>query len=273
MEDTKQDKNNVQKVEPKIYKVAIGIPNEGLTKPEAYDNHLAVSFHLGKIEERLKLNNAPIQFEFYWHTVGRLLTPVAREQLVECAKAGNVDFIIMYDDDMTLPIDMFERLLEDMLEHPEIDILAPLAFMRGAPHFPVIYTINEIFDKERDSEHYISDIAKKYPKDCLVEADAAGFGAVCIRMSMVKKMTAPYFFTMTKTGEDIFFCHKAKKETGARIFIDTRIKLGHIGNAPIIDEAYYEKFAKEHDIDIPDVEYKYNVEHKYNSYSGQEEYE
>lgn len=266
MEDSKN-----AKVKPKIYKVAVGIPNEGLTKPEAYDNHLVVSFHLGKIEERLKQTNAPIQFEFYWHTVGRLLTPVAREQLVETAKAGKMDFIIMYDDDMVLPLDMFERLLEDMLEHPEIDILAPLAFMRGAPHFPVMYTINESYDQERGSEHYISDIAKKYPKDSLVEADAAGFGAVCIRMSMVEKMTAPYFFTMTKTGEDIFFCHKAKKETGARIFVDTRIKLGHVGNAPVIDEEYYEKFAKEHDIDIPDIEYKYEVKHKYNSYNGQEE--
>ncbi len=258
------------KIKPKLYKVVIGIPNEGLTKPEAYDNHLTVSFHLGKLEEQLKQMKAPIQYEFYWHTVGRLLTPVAREQLVESAKVIDADFIIMYDDDMTLPIDMFECLLQDMEQRPEIDVLAPLAFMRGAPHFPVIYTINESYDQERGSEHYVSDIVKKYPKDQLVECDAVGFGAVCIRMSMVKKMTTPYFFTMTRTGEDIFFCHKAKKETGARIFVDTRIKLGHVGNAPIIDEAYYEKYSQDHDTDIPDVEYKYDVDHEYNSYNGQE---
>ena len=257
------------KIKPKLYKVVVGIPNEGLTKPEAYDNHLIVSFHLGKIEERLKQTNAPVQYEFYWHTVGRLLTPVAREQLVETAKAIDADFIIMYDDDMTLPMDMFEKLLEDMISRPEIDVLAPLAFMRGAPHFPVIYTINESYDQERGSEHYVSDIVKKYPKNQLVECDAVGFGAVCIRMSMVKKMTTPYFFTMTKTGEDIFFCHKAKKETGARIFVDTRIKLGHVGNAPIIDEAYYEQYAKDHDVDIPDIEFKYEADHEYNSYNGQ----
>ena len=34
--------------------------------------------------------------------------------------------------------------------------------------------------------YYINTFDKYYPKDCLVEADAVGFGAVCIRMDMVK---------------------------------------------------------------------------------------
>lgn len=254
-----------KKTDTKTYKVAIGIPNEGLTKPESYDNHLIVSFHLGVIQERLKQTKAPIQFEFNWFTIGRLLTPIAREKLMEEALKGECDFLIMYDDDMTLPLDMFERLLDDMITHPEIDILAPLAFMRGEPHWPVLYTITEGYDQERNTEYYISDIVKNYPKDTLIECDAVGFGAVCIRLSMVRdKMKSPYFFTMTKTGEDIFFCHTARKQANARVFMDTRIKLGHLGNAPIIDEEHAERYWKEHDTEIPDIE------HKYNSFTGQE---
>lgn len=242
---------------PITKKVAMAIPSEGHTLPEAYDNHLLLSFHLGSLQEKWKNEQRPIQYEFYWFTVGRLLTAYAREKLVERALEGGMDYIFMYDDDMILPIDTVEHLLIDMEKKPEIGILAPLAFMRNPPHYAVIYTTIDGYDQQTHRPYYINNFAKKYPKDALVECDAVGFGAVLINMEIVRKMKPPYFMSTTGSGEDIYFCNKAKQEVGARVFMDTRVKLGHIGSPKIIDEDYFEKWVKENNHDIPDVPHKY----------------
>lgn len=244
-------------MKPVVKKVAISIPSEGHTLPEAYDNHLVMSSHLGAIQEKWKHENRPIQYEFYWHTVGRLLTPYAREMLLKQAIDGGMDYIFMYDDDMILPIDALEQLLFDVEENPHIDIVAPLAFMRNPPHYAVIYTTTEGYDQESHQPYFINEFVKNYPKDTLIECDAVGFGAVLIDMNIVSKMNPPYFFSTTGTGEDVYFCIKAKQEADARIFTDTRVKLGHIGKPSIIDEEYFERWVKEHNHDIPEIPHKY----------------
>ncbi len=72
------------------------------------------------------------------------------------------------------------------------------------------------------------------------------------------------------TGEDILFCVNAKKQAKARVFMDTRIKLGHLGDPILIDEDYYDQFVRVHGVEIPDTKYKYaidayDVKNKYNS--------
>lgn len=242
---------------PIIKKVAISIPSEGHTLPEAYDNHLVLSFHLGALQEKWKNENRPIQYEFYWFTVGRLLTALAREKLVEQAINADMDYIFMYDDDMILPIDSVEYLLADMEQHPEMDVVAPLAFMRNPPHYAVMYTTIEGYDQQKHTPYFINQFVKNYPKDTLVECDAVGFGAVLIKIDVVKKMRPPYFFSTTGSGEDIYFCMKSRQDAGARIFMDTRVKLGHLGKPIIIDEAYFEKWVIDNDHPIPEVPHKY----------------
>lgn len=243
-----------------VYKVAVAIPTEGNTRAEAYDNHLVNCFRLGGLQERWRYERRNPRYEFSWFTAGRLLTQMAREKLMQVSLEAGMDYLIMYDDDMLLPPDMAMHLLEDMEAHPEIDILAPLAFMRSAPHYAVLYTVKEGYDPVRKQDFYINHFVVNYPKDKLVECDAVGFGAVCIRMSMVRKMTKPYFMSTTPTGEDIYFCVNAKKQAQARIFMDTRIKLGHLGDPILIDESYWEQFSKVHGITIPTSKYKYAID-------------
>jgi GT2 family glycosyltransferase len=240
-----------------IKKVVIAIPTEGHTLPEAYDNHLLVAKHIGSLEERFKHENRNPQYEFYWYTAGRLLTAVARENLTKQAIKGGMDFMIMFDDDMVLPIDFIESLLFDMEQHPEIGILGALAFMRNPPHDPVMFNTFEGYDEARHQPYYFNETVKNYPRNKLVECDAVGFGGVCIRMSIFDKMVEPYFFSLTGTGEDIHFCYKAKREAGTRVFMDTRIKLGHLMNPKIADEEYFDKYVKENKIEIKEVRNKY----------------
>lgn len=246
------------KKQEQIFKVVIGIPNEGHTVPPAYDNHLIQSFRIGCWQEKMRYEKISPRYEFYFYTVGRLLTQMAREKLMREALEGGADYLLMYDDDMMLPPDMAINMLKTMQERPEIDILGALAFMRSAPHKAVIYSVIEGYDSVRHQDYYFNQFYENYPRDTVVECDAVGFGAVCIKLAMVRQgMKEPYFMSTTATGEDIWFCVKAKREAKARVFMDTRIKLGHIANAPIVDEEFRDKYIKDNGEKIEDSPHKY----------------
>jgi hypothetical protein len=249
------------KPQEKVLKVAMSIPTEGHTLPESYDNHLIHAQRMGAYETKMLYENKlskfdksykfhKIRYSFYWYTAGRLLTQMAREKLVEHAIKENMDYIIFYDDDMILPPDFAIKMLETMRKHPKIDVLGALAFMRNPPHYPVIYSVIEGFDRLSGGEYYIRNFVKRYPKNSLVECDAVGFGGVCIKVELLKKMKAPYFMVTTNLGEDIWFCYKAKKEYGARIFMDTSIKMGHLKNPEVVDEEYFENWVKQNKHDL-----------------------
>lgn len=240
-------------IEKKIVKVQISIPNEGHTLSEAYDNRLCMCFHLGMLQLASHLGvkeyggqtfNYPenVEFQFYWSTVGRVLTPLARERLAEWALESKVDYMLMIDDDMICPMDMFERLYRH-----NVDIVAPLAFMRMPPYYPVIYRVEEGYDPMQKMEYYATNPVKNYPKNTLVECDAVGFGSALIKTDVLKNMPQPWFMSTTKSGEDLWFCYKAKREAGAKVFMDTSIKLGHMGLQPIIEEKDFEEFNKMED--------------------------
>lgn len=218
------------------------IPNEGHVVSEAYDNRLHFAFHLGRYEA---MN--PEEYEFSWGTIGRVLTPLARERLCEYAQASGMDLILMIDDDMVIPFDMFERLHKTMVE-TGADIVAPLAFMRNAPHYPVIYRVTEGYDPIAHKPFFERHFVKNYPKDTVVECDAVGFGSALIKVSLVNRMRKPYFMSTTGAGEDIWFCYSAKKEAGAKIVMDTRVKLGHFGNQQLVTEETYEEHNKVSDL-------------------------
>lgn len=247
----------------------MAIPTEGHTLPEAYDNHLLHAQRIGAFEARQEYENKlakfdkkvkfhKVRYEFYWHTTGRLLTQLAREKLCEAAVKGNCDYIIMYDDDMVLPPNFAQDMLETMQRNPKIDVLGALAFMRNAPHYPVIYSTIEGYDPVAHSEYYIREFVKRYPKNTLVECDAVGFGGVGIKVDLLKKLKAPWFMSTTGTGEDVWFCYRAKRDANARIFMDTRIKMGHLKNPEIVDEDYFEKWTKDNKHDLGE-----EVPHKY----------
>lgn len=243
------------------YRVAIGIPVAGDTQPESFDNLLLFAQWVGSWDKQMEMENAPIQYQFYWYSTGRILTAFARERLVDEAIKTKCDYMLMIDNDMLLPPEYIKKMFENLQKHPEIDILAPLAFMRNSPHYPVIFKCTEGYDGNRGVAYYVNEVVKNYPKDQLIECDAVGFGSVLINMRILKKMEPPYFMSTTGSGEDIWFCNQARKYANARIFVDTRIKLGHLGNPIIIDEEYAMKHWKDkgHNMD-DDKPYKYSYE-------------
>jgi hypothetical protein len=234
-----------------LVKVIVSFPKEGHTLPEAYTNHLSMIKHLGHLQERGKLLKQIPRFEFFLVTFGRMFTPVAREEAAKLAVESEADYLFMMDDDMIVPDDLFEKLYRH-----NVDIVAPLAFTRNPPHLPVLYSSIEGWDSVTGQDTFQNHHVKKYPKNKLVECDAVGFGSVLIKTEVLKKTPRPRFQSTTGTGEDVYFCYLAKRH-GAKVFMDTSTKLGHLGHPMVIDEVVHEKWREvlEPDFDKKNGEY------------------
>jgi hypothetical protein len=227
--------------EPGLVRVAVCIPNEGHAPVEAYANRLSNFMHLGKLEERGKHLKENPRFEFFFVTLGRIFTPLAREEAAKFAEEMNADYLYMIDDDMTCPDDLFE-----LLYRHNVDVVAPLAFTRNFPHKAVLYEIKEGWDPVSHSQYFINHHIDVYKKDSLIECDAVGFGAALINMRVIRAMKGQRFMDgcTSGTGEDILFCHKARK-LGFRVFMDTSTKLGHLSHPIEVTEDYVERVRKE----------------------------
>lgn len=175
---------------------------------------------------------------YQWFFVGEIFVPFAREQLAQACLNYNCDFLAMIDDDMLCPFDMVPRMIAD-----DKDIVTALAFTRNPNHNPVCCLTREGFDPGTKKPYMFKDIIMSYPRDTLFQCDAAGFGAVLIKRKVIETMPKPWFMNTSPTGEDILFCHEARK-LGFEVWMDSRIKLGHIGDSVVITEEYADSWNK-----------------------------
>ena len=169
-QDAKWDANYINVVEKKVVRVLMGIPNEGHTECESYDNRLEMAFHLGSLQVLTKFMGKQYcgvdfdypentEYEFSLSTVGKIFPALARERIAEIAVNENFDYLFMIDDDMLAPSDLFERLVKH-----DKDIVGALAFTRQSPHYPVIYNLRKGYDGVTGQRYYLNTHVKTYPK-------------------------------------------------------------------------------------------------------------
>lgn len=259
-----------------VVRVLFAVPNEGHTVVEAYANRIVGAIHMGKFEQMgrsalefgaLLEKYAPDKkeailneywqdkprysaylngrrFEFFFVTMGRIFTPYAREEAAKLAIEHHMDYLFMVDDDMECGEDLFEQLWKH-----DVDVVAPLAFTRNFPHKPVIYATMDGWNGGRRVSYFMNQHVMNYPKNKLVECDAVGFGAVLIKVKVLEKMAKPLFMSTCGTGEDVYFCLKAR-EQGFRVFMDTATKLGHYSHPQLITEEFVENMRKNLNMDV-----------------------
>jgi hypothetical protein len=151
----------------------------------------------------------------------------ARNEAVVQAVQANATHLMFIDSDMYFPPDGVDRLLA----HKK-DIVGGLYFGRMHPK-PMAFRIkdNQSVSVDPRIEHGV------------VEVDFIGTGFMLIDMKVFEKLDPPFFsfsyhpedIGLPKTGdmfapkgEDVFFCMYAKKN-GFKVFCDTDLKLGHVG--------------------------------------------
>jgi len=215
-----------------VIKVLVSIPNEGHTHVEAYANRMANFQTLGIIQGYGIAKDLKPRFVFHQMTVGRALTPLAREEAADYCLAHDYDYLYMIDDDMICPNDLFMKLYRH-----DVDLVGALAFTRNYPHRAVMYQVTEGWDDVTKNHYYINHYILKYPRNKLVQCDAIGFGAVLIKADALRKVQKPRFMTTASTGEDIFFCNQLRK-VGGKIFMDTSAPIGHLSHPVNITEQY-----------------------------------
>lgn len=134
---------------------------------------------------------------------GTLLCNQRTELVKKMLDAHLFSHILFIDSDMRFPEDTVERLLAHKL-----DIVGANCVHRGS-------------NKTNTG-------IKSKGKKGLEEVDHIGFGVILISMKAFSSIPEPWFATpydgQKFIGEDIFFCHKAKKQ-GLKLWVDHDLSL------------------------------------------------
>lgn len=158
----------------------------------------------------------------------------SRNALTKQAIATKADYIMWLDSDMTFAPGIMTRMQQHMEEGK--DIVTGLYFRRRPPFSPVLFrTLERISESEAKHESF-----EDYPQDSLFEVAGCGFGCVMTRVSVLEDVALNYgtwFEPSYGLGEDLAFCLRAR-ELGYKIYCDSEIKCGHIGQL-VVDESVY----------------------------------
>lgn len=171
----------------------------------------------------------------------------ARNGLVKRAIEGNFDRILWLDSDMDFDPDLMERLSADMDEGREY--VTALFFKRKAPVKPCIYS--ELAYMRNPDNGNLTPIAvclEDYPQDQIFEVAASGMAATMMTVDLAKRVQEKFgqpFSPQLGFGEDLSFCGRAK-QVGARMWCDSRIKVGHVGMGVISESTYLSTRSDDH---------------------------
>lgn len=189
--------------------IGLGLHVDTAILSPAYFNHLVSVASWGKKYNILVIG------------VDRMKVAAARNRITEEAIKGNCDYLLFIDSDHIVP----DNLLDLLLENKDAALISGLICKREFPYETVAFKRDFNNDLQ---ECFISEGCKK-----VVEVDAAAMGCTLINMSLLKKLKPPYWFD-GHFRSDINICLKFKDELGAKILIDTRAQVGHMGRIPVI---------------------------------------
>lgn len=186
-----------------------------------------------------------------WAVVQGSILTSQRNELVQRMRG---DWVLFIDSDMVFDTQAIGRLVLTRDEH-DLDMLGGLCFQRVPPHQPTLYM------RESPTEGGYA-FLEKWDKD-LVEVDGTGMAFVIIHRRVFERVVQkfqdasfawptyekrietqpPNFFRWTDgVGEDLRFCQDAKA-SGSRIFVDTRNRIGHVGETVFNQESFLRELA------------------------------
>ena len=179
----------------------------------------------------------------------------------ECINQMEGDWILFVDSDMVWQPQAMRVLIETR-EKFDLDIVGGLCFQRSDPYQPTLYKLAQnapISGVDANWSGYT--FMERWPEDAAVEVDATGMAFCLIHRRVFDRILmhtvgeafpdyeerkgqapAPFFRWEGELGEDFLFCREAKA-TGSRIFVDTAVKVGHIGDQIITEETFLREIA------------------------------
>ncbi len=135
---------------------------------------------------------------------------------------------------------VFNPDLACQLARHEVDMVSAIYHCRSGAPMPLIYVkLDE--DPEGYKHHNLFDIP---PTLCRV--DAFGFGACLISRKVFEQTPEPWFTIDYRAGEDIAFCKRAR-DSGFQPYCDGAYSVGHIGNAPVVSKADWQRWKEDNE--------------------------
>ena len=199
-----------------------------------------------------------VMTDFSWLPPGKTVDhhivqgSILTSQRNECIQRMRGDWLLFIDDDMIWSPEMVGRLVLER-EEQDLDILGGLCFGRHVPYQPTLY-----MREKADSGGYHP--METWSEGTIVEVDATGCAFLLIHKRVFEMIAGgpmpPYEHRMREggpppnffrweglMGEDIRFCQEAKA-AGARIWVHTGIKIGHMSEVQITHADFLAQLAR-----------------------------
>jgi len=181
-----------------------------------YPNHCQLWYQFGR---NLK------SYDFLFCSPRRTSIDNMRNSTIKGALEGKCDFIFFYDDDVIVPTNALEKLVNLMHKDKDIAIASGITYIRKFPFKPMLFkVVGEGLDSYEDFE-------KCTDKDGILrkELGAVGFSCVLIRTESLKDMRPPYCITGSRNTEDVYLCMRIQEyNPKAKIVCDTSIITSHL---------------------------------------------
>ena len=194
--------------------------------------------HADFMDSFVKLQKTP---DSAFTMVKNTMIYIARDIIAANAIQAGFERVLWLDSDMVLPADALLKLSADMDQG--MHLVSGLYFTRKPPVKPVAYS--DLWWKQ--TENGIDTGAENLweYKEGLNEIAACGFGCCLTSVDLLKRVGDRFgspFMPIDGMGEDMAFCMRVK-ELGEKMFVDTSVKCGHVGQETY-NETYYIRQGK-----------------------------
>jgi GT2 family glycosyltransferase len=184
-------------------------------------------------------------FELELFQTKRLVVHYAREKIVEAVLACDCfDYIWWLDDDMVFPPDTLVRLLAH-----QKPVVTAIAYQRKEPYAPCIFEWKDLEEHEKQvAKKEVAEVGGYYDhlqnmeRTGLRKIDGCGSACVLVDVDVYRKLQdagkRPWYSNRA-FGEDLHFtrlCNLSEPEI--KVYADTDLIIGHIGDPVIVDEAH-----------------------------------
>lgn len=174
----------------------------------AYTNHCQFWFRLGRSYPDI---------DFVAAQPPRMSIDRMRNMCAEQALALECDYILFLDDDVLIPMDALQKLL-----NCNADIASGKMVIRG-------YPFNWMLFKGTDDDPNGMYACTELPESGIEPVSAVGFSLTLIKVGVFRDMMRPYFVTGVSNTEDIYFCVKARRiNPDVTIVCECSLNCGHI---------------------------------------------
>lgn len=211
-------------------KVLIGAAGFHGMIPEVQENFFQFAYRCGR--------DFP-QYDFFLKIVIKKEQFRARNNLVDLAITNDCEYLLMLDDDMVIPPDLFGRLVKH-----DKDVTGCLYYQRGGAYHPVI--MKQVSKKDGlmgiDFIHHFDPMLTKpglYKLDGII-----GGGCMLFKVDVFRKIPQPYFWIDGIVGTDVHVCNQLRG-AGVDIWVDTSIELGHVGDAQVVTSRNIPKYNQD----------------------------